>query len=261
MAEIKFIVYKNRNLKNKAEEIAVKTSCLPVFFEDFLKIEDKGEFYFFAGENNFEIRFSNISSNGITVDFASSKMNHRIKTSTVKNPLAKACGLKGKMDKKPFIIDATAGLGTDSFLLYFLGAKVFGFERNLFLFYLLENGLKKYFKANKNDNNLLFINSDSFNFYNKLLQNNIIEKPDVIYLDPMYPLENKKKAKPKKELEVLRKIIGKDIDSSILFKEILNYKNLRIVVKRPIHSPLISDLIKPSHKIESKLVRYDVYFT
>jgi 16S rRNA (guanine1516-N2)-methyltransferase len=92
------------------------------------------------------------------------------------------------------------------------------------------------------------------------LETKVIEKPDVVYLDPMYPLENKK-AKPKKELEVLRKIIGKDNDSHLLFKDLLNYKNLKIVVKRPKNSPFISDLIKPSYKIESKLVRYDVYLT
>jgi 16S rRNA (guanine1516-N2)-methyltransferase len=260
MVKIKFIVYENKNLKNKANEISVKTKCLPVLYEDFLKIEDKGEFYFFAGEKNFEIRFSNNSSRGISVDFTSGKIIHRIKTSTVKNPLAKACGLKGKMEKKPFIIDATAGLGTDSFLLYFLGAKVFGLERNPFLFYLLEKGLQKYFKLNENQDYLKFINSDSINFFKKALETKVIEKPDVVYLDPMYPLENKK-AKPKKELEVLRKIIGKDNDSHLLFKDLLNYKNLKIVVKRPKNSPFISDLIKPSYKIESKLVRYDVYLT
>ncbi|MCB9481487.1 MAG: class I SAM-dependent methyltransferase [Desulfobacteraceae bacterium] len=259
MAEIKFVVYENQKSKNIAEEIALKTSCVSITYEEFKKTDDKGEFYFFADDKNFEIRFSNINSKAVSVDFSGGKISHRIKTSTVKNPLAKAVGLKGRMEKKPFIVDATAGLGTDSFLLYCLGARVAGFERNPFLFYLLEKGLKNYFKANENHNDLLFINSDSFNLFQKLMENNITQRPDVIYLDPMYPLENKKKAKPKKELEVLRKIIGRDNDSHFLFNEIASFKNLRIVVKRPIHSPLISDLIKPSHKIESKLVRYDVY--
>jgi len=261
MAEIKYIVYPHRNFKIKAEEIALKTSCISMSYEEFLETDDKGEFYFFADEEIFEIRFSNTDSKGILVDFSGGKITHRVKTSTVKNPLARAVGLKGNMKTKPFIVDATAGLGTDSFFLYCLGARVVGFERNPFLFYLLEKGLEKYFAVNKKNNDLLFINSDSSDIFSKLFENNIKTKPDVIYLDPMYPLENKKKAKPKKELEVLRKIIGKDNDSHILFNDLLSCKNLKIVVKRPIHSPLISDLIKPSHKIESKLVRYDVYLT
>lgn len=261
MAEIKFIVYQNQAVRDKAEEIALKTSCTAISYDKFLELDDKGEFYFFADDKNFEVRFSSSISKGISVNFTSGKINHRIKTSTVKNPLARAAGIKGRMEKIPFIVDATAGLGTDSFLLSSLGARVAGFERNPFLFYLLEKGLENYFQVNENHNDLVFIHSDSSSLFKELLQNNIMERPDVIYLDPMYPLENKKKTKPKKELEVLRKIIGKDNDSHILFNELVSNKNLRIVVKRPIHSPLISEIIKPSHKIESKLVRYDVYLT
>lgn len=261
MEKIKFIVYQNKSLYKKAEEIALNTSSSCVSMEEFLKIEDKGEFYFFVDRKVFEIRFSNMRSKGISVNFNSEKINYRIKTSTVRSPLARAVGLKGRMEKKPFIVDSTAGLGTDSFFLYCLGAKVVGFERNMFLFYLLEKGLENYFFLNKKTNDLLFVNSDSMNIFNELEKNKIKEKPDVIYLDPMYPLESKKKAKPKKELEVLRKIIGKDEDSSILFEKIYSNKNLKIVVKRPVNSAFISEKIKPSHQIQSRLVRYDVYLT
>ncbi len=77
-----------------------------------------------------------------------------------------------------------------------------------------------------------------------------------IYFDPMYPAPRRASAKPRRELQVLRAWLDADTDTAPLVAE-ARERAARVVVKRPHHAtPLLPD---PSHTIESKLVRFDVY--
>ena len=84
-------------------------------------------------------------------------------------------------------------------------------------------------------------------------------KPDVVYLDPMYPPRRKKSALAKKEMQVLRTLVGDDPDAKQLFEVARKIATERVVVKRPVYAePIVA---KPSMSYESKLVRFDVYLT
>ena len=128
--------------------------------------------------------------------------------------IAKAVGLKG--GKSPTIIDATAGLGVDAFVLASLGCSVTMLERVPAVHALLENGLESSREyAAMHDSELAIIldrmqlvSGDAEGYMNDLSDET---RPDVVYLDPMFP-ERRKSAAVKKEMQVFHQLIGADED-------------------------------------------------
>jgi 16S rRNA (guanine1516-N2)-methyltransferase len=80
--------------------------------------------------------------------------------------------------------------------------------------------------------------------------------PDAIYIDPMFPPKRKASALAKKEIRMVRRIVGDDEDASELLAVARRHAP-RVVVKRPTAAPPLAD--KPAMSIAGKLVRYDVY--
>lgn len=156
------------------------------------------------------------------------------------------------------ILDATAGLGGDSIQLASWGFEVIACERNEKVFKLLEDGAKRLQEAAQANNelktaakNLKVFNSDAREKMQEL-------KPDVIYLDPMYP-DLKSSALPKKEMQLLRKLftdVDPEKETLDLLDQALKSANKRVVIKRPPAAPV---LYKPSHSLEGKAVRFDIY--
>jgi 16S rRNA (guanine1516-N2)-methyltransferase len=83
------------------------------------------------------------------------------------------------------------------------------------------------------------------------------ERPEVIYLDPMYP-HRTKSSLVKKEMRILRVLAGDDQDAAGLLVAALACARKRVVVKRPRLAPRIEGQT-PSTEITSKNSRYDVY--
>lgn len=198
------------------------------------------------------------------VDFVGGKMGHRRRYGGGRGqPLAKAIGLKGGAN--PEVIDATAGLGRDAFVLASLGAKVTLLERSPVLAALLEDGLNRALTspevAGIVKERMKLINADAVEWLKQLPFD---QYPDVVYMDPMYPHRNKS-ALVKKEMRYLREIVGDDNDDSLLLHAALCCAKLRVVVKRPRGAPCITGKIlnnrKPNSTVESKNTRYDIYVT
>lgn len=172
-----------------------------------------------------------------------------------RQPLARAVGLKGGVT--PSVIDATAGLGRDGFILAHLGCPVTLVERSPIIGALLEDGLKRAATACDTrpvcDRMSLTI-GDSIHFMELLSRS---AKPDVVYLDPMYP-HRQKSALVKKEMRYLREIVGDDPDASLLLQAAFHCAGRRVVVKRPRLAAAI-DGRPPDMSITGKNHRYDVY--
>ncbi|PXA03224.1 hypothetical protein DDZ13_13460 [Coraliomargarita sinensis] len=176
--------------------------------------------------------------------------------------IAKAVGLKG--GKVPTVIDATAGLGVDAFVLASLGCQVTLIERVPAVAALLRDGLERSRDyAGENDTELEMIlkrmqlvQTDAIAHLDELGQDNV---PDVVYLDPMFP-ERKKSAAVKKEMQIFHRLVGPDDDTTQLFEKALFRARDRVVVKRPRVAPALTDR-QPSHIIEGKRNRYDVYLS
>lgn len=195
----------------------------------------------------------------IMVDFAAGSMQYRLRHGGGrKQALARAIGLKKGW--QPSVIDATAGLGRDAFILGHLGCHVHMIERSPILAALLEDGLARAADteliAETIRNRLYLSHADSIDILHKLTQEAL---PDVIYLDPMYP-ERTKSSKVKKEMRILRELAGDDKDAAELLKIALKRARNRVVVKRPRLAPPLDDML-PSHKIAGKTCRFDVYLT
>src|SRR5574337_2037922 len=77
----------------------------------------------------------------VFIDFLDEKFFKRLQQSGFSQHLARACGVSSK--NTPFIIDATTGLGTDTFILASLGCDMICIERNELLAQLLSDALER----------------------------------------------------------------------------------------------------------------------
>ena len=162
-----------------------------------------------------------------------------------------------KSNKNRYIVDATAGLGYDAFILASLGAKVTLIERSEKMHEILQNGINEgvsfggEIKKIINRMDLLF--GDSKDILPKL-------SPEVIMIDTMYK-DRKKTALVKNNMRLVREIVGPDSDYVELLKVALNCAKNRVVMKQPRYADSIKEIRKHSHQILGKTVRYDIFMT
>ena len=194
----------------------------------------------------------------VRVDFAGGRNAHRRRFGGgAGQPLARAVGLKGGL--RPRVLDATAGMGRDAFVLATLGCEVTLVERSPVVWALLEDGIRR--AAGAGDPELRAIASrmrpvfaDAIGHLEGLPE---AAAPDVVYLDPMYPVSGKT-ARAKKEMRVVRELLGGDGDSPRLLAAALGCARCRVVVKRPARAGFLGGE-RPSMSIGSPNTRYDVY--
>lgn len=173
-----------------------------------------------------------------------------------RQPLAKAVGLKGGATLT--VVDATAGLGQDAFVLANLGCIVTLVERSPLIAALLQNGLQRAARDAEIgvmvNQGMQVIVADSRHYLQSLAAS---QRPQVIYLDPMYP-HRQKSALVKKEMRLLRELVGEDEDASELLMTALACAKQRVVVKRPRLAPFLAETA-PSFQIIAPNTRFDVY--
>lgn len=192
----------------------------------------------------------------VRAEFVSGKMGYRREHGGGAGQLvAKAVGLQ-KTKATLHVLDATAGLGQDAFVLASLGCRVTLFERNPVIHALLEDGLAR---AALNVDCAPIIERMTLREGSSIdwLSSASEGVADVIYLDPMFPHRDKS-ALVKKEMQVFRMIVGDDDDSERLLSAALAAATYRVVVKRPRKAPAIEGP-EPATRIEGKSSRYDVY--
>lgn len=190
------------------------------------------------------------------IDFTSGKMRYRSDHAGLKRELlARALNVKPK--DHPCIIDATAGLGRDSFILATLGFTVTALERSPVIFALLRDALRRAAHdpaTTEIASRLKLIHADAENW---LTQYSKTIKPDIIYLDPMFP-ERDKTASVKKEMVILQNLLANDTDSESLLQTAIACSTRRVVVKRSRLAPALSGLA-PSYTLAGKSSRFDIY--
>ena len=194
------------------------------------------------------------SGTELRVDFVSGPVAHRLKFGGGRGQdIAKAMGLKN--GKTPTIIDATAGLGRDAFLLASLGAQVTLIERSEKMHALLEQGMVRA--------------ADEGGQYREIMDRMTLLKGDAkaliptlsaeaILIDPMHP-ERKKSALVRQELRQVREIVGTDDDAADLVRVAIAHATKRVVLKWPAKADAISGIQKCTHQIRGKSTRYDIF--
>ena len=192
----------------------------------------------------------------LRLDFASGAVGYRFRQGTGRaHPLVRAAGVR--KDGAPSIVDATAGLGRDAFLLASVGAKVVLLERSAEVHALLLDGLERARAASPDLADVVarmtLVHGDARDHLPNL-------RPDVVIVDPMHP-PRRNSALVKQEMRLLSGIVGPDDDAPELMQIALASARERVVLKWPVRAPPLLQRPRPSHRLAGKTIRYDVYLT
>lgn len=202
------------------------------------------------------------------IDYLHGNLGFRLKPERVLHePLAKV------IDHHAWVIDTTGGLGKDGLMLAMMGCKVWMCEAHPLLYPLIQDAIQR--ALIDPTLNALFTNPDKFQFFpedaknvlNKLILLPKENRPDVVYLDPMFPMR-KKSSLVKKEMQWLKAIHDIPIDNfkdyvitpeSELFQLAYAAAKKRVVVKRPAHAPNLVASPAPNFSKSFQSARFDVY--
>ena len=197
---------------------------------------------------------SNTISGALIVDFVGGAVGHRFRSGGGRGQaLPKAIGMKG--GKSPSVVDATAGLGRDAFLLASLGSEVTLIERSPEMHGLLADGMNRALQAGGEIaeviNRMTLLQGDAKDLLPTM-------SPDAVLVDPMHPAR-RKSALVKSEMRQIREIVGTDDDALDLMKVALASARKRVVLKWPMRADPMPGIQPPSHQITGKSTRYDVF--
>jgi 16S rRNA (guanine1516-N2)-methyltransferase len=185
----------------------------------------------------------------VTVDPLSGPLQRRLRTAGRRQPLARAIGLHRRA-AAPAVFDATAGLGRDALQLAHLGCKVLACERVPVLAVMLEDAAARAGLAER----VTVVCGEATAVLATLAPG---DRPEVIYLDPMY--EHPSKAQVQKEMQVCRWLCASPDDAPQLLRRALAAAAGRVVLKRHPDAPVCERA--PSFTVAGQRVRFDVYLT
>lgn len=190
------------------------------------------------------------------LDFLSASFRHRCQQSGLRKEfIARAMGVSPQ--ENPWIVDATAGLGRDGYLLARLGFQVTLLERSPIIHCLLQDAL---LRASTDPQHAVYtsrlnlIATDATHWLKQLPSD---KRPRVIYLDPMFP-KRQKAAAVKKDMSLLQAIVGVDESFEDLFELSLACATHRVVIKRPRLAAYVMER-KPHFHLMGKSSRFDIY--
>lgn len=190
----------------------------------------------------------------LVIDFVGGKVGYRLRAGEGRDQaLLKAVGFKKGI--VPHVVDATAGLGRDAFLMASHGAQVTLIERSAEMHARLADAMARAQAEGGIYANIIARMT--------LLHGNSIEllptlSPEVVLVDPMHPPRGNT-ALVKKDMRILREIVGSDDDQVELMKSALSSARKRVVLKWPQGAAPMPDIRAPSHSIDGKSTRYDVF--
>lgn len=188
----------------------------------------------------------------VFVDFGHGTTGRRGRRASIRaEALARAAGLGRGW--RPEVIDATAGLGRDSFILATLGCHVHACERHPLIAALLADGLERAARdpaTRDTAARITLTHADSRELLPRM-------HGDVVLVDPMHPPRGKSAA-VKKEMQVFQRLLGDDDNADDLLTDALKAARDRVVVKRPRQaSPLYGRA--PERVVRGKSTRFDIY--
>lgn len=192
-------------------------------------------------------------------DFA--KLFPRIKTNNLNGELvvraARGRKRSGRGGDPRIILDATAGLGEDSFLLAAAGFTVELYERDPAIAALLADALRRGKKdpaLSEIVSRMHFHEGDSLEVLTAKGEKN--DAPFIIFLDPMFPARGKS-AQVKKKFQLLHHLESPCAEEEKLLQAALRSGAEKVIVKRPAGGPYLAG-VKPSYSLTGKAVRMDV---
>ncbi len=235
--------------EERARRLAARTGA-PLVAAD----ERRFPFLLLVDGRGLELRQTAPGSPGpLYIDFTDGAMSRRLRTSGVRSPLARALGVKP--NHRPAVVDATAGLGRDAFVLAHLGCSLVLLERVWPVYLLLEDALRRARDDARTREAALRIRLFHYDAARWLGRRE--EPVEAVYLDPMYPARAKN-ALSAKGMQALQRLAGDDADAPELLEAALRRCKGRVVVKRPKRAGPLGRR-RPDFSIAAPKTRYDVY--
>ena len=192
-------------------------------------------------------------STTVVIDFDSAALRRRVKAGTT-DLLVRACGLHKQSHSVTSVIDATAGLGVDTWILAAQGVEVLAFERDPLVGVLLDDALSRARKAGLSPASLTSLQCTDARASLPPIA------ADVVYLDPMFS-KGPRKAASGKGMHFLQDWLGEQFESEDqeeLFRWARQLSRQRTVVKRGLKAPVMAG-VTPTFQISGKTHRFDVY--
>lgn len=191
-------------------------------------------------------------------------------------PLLKAVFGKKRVGPHFVVLDCTAGLGEDAWLLASLGCSVIALERNPLCFALVRDawariGVERQIEARR----FRILHAEALDVLQNLEARQAgkqtkqagqpelssLPQPEVVYLDPMFPGHDRRTTAAKKSMRLARAIVGDTQDESeLLLGLALKVAKFRVVLKRARKAArLCSKKGFPTHQVQARGFRYDIY--
>jgi 16S rRNA (guanine1516-N2)-methyltransferase len=246
----------DRGIRDAASELA-RDLNLPLLQPDEHDLDRYG-FVLNLTEEGLELISHEASHPGpLRVDFGNPVLAYRVRNKVNRQMINRAVGVKPGL--VPSVLDATAGLGRDAFLLAIAGCRVKLLEKNPVVHALLRDGLSR---AGQSVDEKVRSAIQRMSLLHCSLAQFVGTKPsfDVVYLDPMFPTR-RKSAQVKKDMFLLQKFFERcesHSDDPGMMADAFSIARRRVVIKRPLRAPDIDDRI-PTFRLIGRSSRFDVY--
>ena len=199
----------------------------------------------------------------LRIYFSAPNLRRRAAQTGKSELLLKAIGAQ----KNLRVLDCTAGLGVDAYLMAAYGCHVTMLEQSPVLGLMLREALIRALldpDASVVAKRMWLQQTNAVDFLNSYCPKTkddsagFVHSFDVIYIDPMFPPRSKS-AEVKGGMQILQKFIGKTDNVRSLLEKAVATGIKRVVIKRPLRGGDIEGF-KPSHQLKAKASRFDVYF-
>ena len=211
-------------------------------------LPEKRGLYLRFGEDGLSLTDGDLTVRG---DFSS--LFRRIRPANLNGEkLVRAVRFKNE-EEPPLVVDATAGMGEDAFLLAAAGCRVEMFEYNPVIAALVRDAMERA----KDDPNLSPMVQRMHLREEDSLKSlpNLQETPDVVYLDPMFP-QRQKSGLIKKKFQLLQQLEIPCSNEQELLDAARAAHPRKITVKRPAKGAFLAG-IRPSYSLGGTSIRYD----
>jgi 16S rRNA (guanine1516-N2)-methyltransferase len=202
-------------------------------------------------------RTENEGREQLVIDFCNGALRWRVEHNAGGGlAVARACGVRPGRAVR--VVDLTAGLGRDAWVLASRGAQVLMIERAWPLAFMLEQAIKA-LVGDTASGVMPALSVHCEDALDWLARQKEVDA-DVLYLDPMFP-GRKKSAAVKKDMAILHTLLGdtRQEDNDTLMHAAMAARGVgKVVVKRPAKAPWIAG-IKPASSLSGKTLRFDIY--
>ena len=245
-----------------SEDLVVAKQCAKELDLPLLEWTSANKVMLMVTANRISLIDTADSSFPVDCGWGDARLQSRCQKSIKQDSLARACGLD--INRQLSIVDGTGGFGRDAWLLAAWGAQVKIVEKNKMMFWLLQQSWHKEQQEDAAIGRRLSVHeTNCVDFFRQTKD----QSYDVVYLDPMFPTQRRKKIKSNKRMTLLQMIFSDDVTTEESTKQLLQaalkVARYRVVLKKPRAFTVIPttamDVTCSLYQLMGSSNRFDIY--